>query len=124
MKYSIDKQPSYTIMEMEEENINSVISADLKAEFVMIHAEGVPNLIFDMQNIKYVDSSGLSAILTGNRVWSDDDGIFCLANIQSEIVEKLIEISKLDQILLIFPTLDEATDYVMMDVLEKGLEEE
>ncbi len=123
MKYSIDKQPSYAVMEMEEENINSVISSDLKAEFVMLHTEGVPNLIFDMQNVKYVDSSGLSAILTGQRLWAED-GVFALANIDSDFVRNLIEISKLDQIFLIFNTLDEATDYVMMDVLEKGLEEE
>jgi hypothetical protein len=40
------------------------------------------------------------------------------------MVSKLIDISRLQSILTLIPTLSEAVDYVMMDELERGLEGE
>ena len=42
----------------------------------------------------------------------------------SESVKKLIEISKLDSILTIIPTIEEAVEYVHMEDLERELNEE
>ena len=69
MKYSIDKKENYSVMELQEENLNSAVSPDLKSELVILSNEGVPSLVLDLSNVKYVDSSGLSAILTANRLW-------------------------------------------------------
>jgi anti-sigma B factor antagonist len=38
------------------------------------------------------------------------------------MVSKLIDISRLQSILTLIPTVSEAVDYVMMDELERGLE--
>jgi len=67
MKFSIDKQDRYSIFSLEEENLNTLMAPDLKSEFVFIRNEGVKNFILDVSAVKYVDSSGLSAILTANR---------------------------------------------------------
>ena len=107
MKYSLEKQENYAVFSLEEENLNSIIAPDLKSEFVFFRNEGVKNLIFDLSGVKYVDSSGLSAILTANRLWKDY-GTFVLTGIVSPIVKKLIEISKLETILSISPNLDSA----------------
>ena len=64
MKFSVDKQDAYTIFHLDEENLNSLVAPDLKSEFVLLSNEGITSLIFDLGNVKYVDSSGLSAILT------------------------------------------------------------
>lgn len=95
----------------------------LKSEFVFLRNEGVRNLIFNLEDVDYVDSSGLSSILTANRIWKDT-GSFVMTNIKSENVEKLIEISKLDGILTIIPTIEEAIEYVFMEDLERDLSEE
>ncbi len=68
MKFTLDKQDKYSLLSLDEENLNSLIAPDLKSEFVFLRNEGVRNLIFDLSNVKYVDSSGLSAILTANRL--------------------------------------------------------
>jgi anti-anti-sigma factor len=73
-----------------------------------------------MSEVKYVDSSGLSAILTANRIWKDY-GSFILTGIDHPSVEKLIKISRLDSILTIIPTLEEATDYAIMEDIERDL---
>ena len=120
MKFSVDKQDAYTIFHLDEENLNSLVAPDLKSEFVLLSNEGITSLIFDLGNVKYVDSSGLSAILTGHRLWKDH-GTFVLAGELQPMVTKLIEISRLETILVMIPTVSEAIDYVMMEELEREL---
>jgi len=120
MKYAVDKQEKFTVFKLEEENLNAVIAPDLKSEFVILKNEGINNLIFDLSEVKFVDSSGLSAILTANRLWKDE-GLFILAGHLSKSVKNLIEISRLDTILTIIPTVEEAIDYVFMEEIEKEL---
>lgn len=120
MKIRLDKKDQYSILTLDEENLNSLLAPDVKSEFVFLRNEGVRNLIFDMQSVKYVDSSGLSAILTANRLWNDF-GSFVLTNVNHPSVKKLIEISRLETILTIIPTLAESIDYVMMEELQKEL---
>lgn len=110
-------------MSLDEDNLNSIIAPDLKSEFVFLRNEGVRNLIFDLSNVKYVDSSGLSAILTANRLWKDY-GSYVITGVAHPSVEKLIKISRLDTILALIPTVQEAIDYVHMEDAERQLAEE
>jgi len=120
MKISLEKKDKYSVLKLEEENLNSVIAPDVKSEFVFLRNEGVQHLIFDMADVKYVDSSGLSAILTANRLWNGY-GAFVLTNVTHPAVTKLIEISRLQTILTIVPTVQESIDYVMMEELQREL---
>ena len=120
MKFTLDKTERYTIFKLHEENLNSILAPDLKSEFVFFSNEGVRNLILDLADVKYVDSSGLSAILTANRLWKDY-GCFVLTGANHPAVKKLIEISRLESILTIIPTIEEAIDYVFMEDIEKVL---
>ncbi len=120
MKISLDKKEKYSILKLEEENLNSVIAPDVKSEFVFLRNEGVVNLIFDMTDVKYVDSSGLSAILTANRLWNGY-GSFVMTHVDHPAVKKLIEISRLETILTIIPTVQESIDFVMMEELQREL---
>jgi len=123
MKFTLDKQDQYAILSLDEDNLNSIIAPDLKSEFVFLRNEGVRNLIFDLTNVKYVDSSGLSAILTANRLWKDY-GSYVITGINHPSVEKLIKISRLDTILALIPTVQEAIDYVFMEEAERQLAQE
>ena len=123
MKYEIDKKDRYAVFSLEESNLNSLIAPQLKSEFVFLRNEGVRNLIFDLRKVDYIDSSGLSSILTANRLWKNY-GSFVLTNIRSESIKKLIEISKLDGILTLIPTMEESVDYVYMEDMERELDEE
>lgn len=121
MKYTVDKTDHYALLKLEEENLNSLIAPDLKSEFVFLRNEGVRNLIFNMSFLKYVDSSGLSAILTANRIWKDY-GSFVITGVENDNIKKLIEISRLESILKIIPTVQEAIDFVHMEEIERDLE--
>jgi anti-anti-sigma factor len=124
MKYSVEKQDDYAIMTLAEENLNSVKAPDLKSEFVVLKNQGIRNLILNLEIVKYVDSSGLSAILTGNRLWSDDEGLFVLTGVTHPSVKMLINISRLDSVLDIKDNTPEAVKWIMMQTLRSELSSE
>ncbi|RLD25943.1 MAG: anti-anti-sigma factor [Bacteroidetes bacterium] len=104
------------------ENLNSSVSPELKAELVLLNKKGEKNLVIDINQTKYCDSSGLSAILLANRLCRDSEGTFVLTGVNEQI-QKLIEISQLDRVLHITPTLSEAVDFVYMEEIERNLGE-
>ncbi len=121
MKYNIDKKERYAIMTLEEENLNSLIAPTLKSKFLTISQEGeIKNLILNLENVAYVDSSGLSAILTADRIWKGS-GSFVLTGLHSPSVRKLIKISQLDSILKILPSTKESIEFVFMEELEREI---
>jgi anti-anti-sigma factor len=120
MKYTIDKQDKYTLLRLHEEKMDSNIAPSLKSEMVTLHAEGTRNIILDLTEVKYTDSSGLSALLVGNRIFQEDGGIFILASL-SDHTMKLIKISQLDSVLNILPTVEESIDAVFMHEIEKDM---
>ncbi len=120
MKYTVDKQEHYAVFSLKEENLNSLIAPQLKSEFVILSNEGVKNLIFDLSGVSFVDSSGLSAILTANRLWKSL-GSFILTGVENPNVKKLMEISRLDSVLTIIPTVSESIDYIFMEEIERQI---
>ncbi|HAP02299.1 MAG TPA: anti-anti-sigma factor [Bacteroidetes bacterium] len=120
MKFSIDKQEKYSLFKLEEEKLNSMIAPTLKSEMIVLNAEGVKNIIFDMSSIRFVDSSGLSSILIANRLCKGVGGSLVLCKVNDNVL-KLIKISQLDSILSIVPTKEEANDLVMMNEIERDL---
>ncbi len=123
MKFSIDKRDKYAILTLNEERLTSANAPQLKSELVLMNAEGYKNLILDMAHVSSVDSSGLSAILIGNRVCKEAEGSFVMSALNPQ-VQKLIEISQLQNVLNLVPTVDEAVDFVLMEELERDFKEE
>ena len=121
MKYSVNREERYTIFELHEENLNSLIAPTLKSEFTIFKTEGVKNFILNLKDVQYIDSSGLSAILTAKRLWQDSGGTFVMCNVQHSNVRKLVEISRLDTVLVILPTLEESIEYVFMSDIQQEL---
>ena len=117
MKYSIERKEEYAILTLEEENLNSVKAPDLKSEFYLLKNMGISNIILNLEKVKFVDSSGLSAILTGNRLWTEDNQSFILTNINHPSVSMLINISRLDSILNISKSISEAEKTILISTL-------
>ena len=121
MKYSVDKKDDYAVLTLGEENLNSLKAPDLKSELIVLHNAGIKNLIMDLSNTKFVDSSGLSAILTGNRLWADSGNEFGLTGLVHPSVKMLRTISRLDTVLTIKSSLNDAAKFVMMATLKNEL---
>lgn len=122
MKIQVTSEAQYTLLRPEAEKLDSSVSPLLKAEIVMLNGKGVKNLLIDLTEVKYIDSSGLSAILVANRLCKSLDGVMVLAGL-SENVKKLIAISQLESILTIVPTAGEGIEFIIMDDIEKNISE-
>ena len=123
MKFTVDKHEKYVLIKLNENKLNSLISPQLKSELILCNSEGQRNIILDLSNIKYSDSSGLSSLLVGHRICKNADGTFILARI-NENITRLIAISQLENILNIVETVDEAIDLIFMEEIEKELKRE
>ena len=120
MNFTTEKYDNYSLVTAKTEKLDSLLSPELKADFVLINKNGERNIILDLSAVKYCDSSGLSALLIGNRVCTESNGSFIICGVQP-IVKKLLKISHLDGILTITPTLLEAVDFLFMEELERDL---
>lgn len=120
MNFEIDKKDNYAVVKVKVEKLDSQISPALKSELVVLNADEFSNIIIDLTDTRYCDSSGLSAILVANRLCKNSGGTFVLCGLQRS-VSKLISISQLDTILNITPTLEEAVDLLALESIEKDL---
>ena len=106
MEFKIAKMEDYTLIQVLEEKLDTHIAPTLKSELVLISGNGEKNLILDLSNCRYCDSSGLSAILVANRLCKNVNGTFVLTGL-NDAVERLITISQLDTVLNISNSVDE-----------------
>ena len=107
MDFNIESRNNSTVIEIMAEKLDTHIAPALKSELVLVSGKGEKNIILDLKNCHYCDSSGLSAILVANRLCKNAGGTFVLCGL-NEAVERLITISQLDTVLSITGNLDEA----------------
>jgi anti-anti-sigma factor len=123
MKFTVGKHEKYVLLKLNESKLNSLVTPQLKSELILINTEGQRNIIMDLSQIKFADSSGLSSLLVGHRLCKNATGVFILSGL-NEAVARLITISQLDSVLSIVPTTEEAIDLVFMEEVEKQLKKE
>jgi anti-anti-sigma factor len=111
MEFKIDKLDNYTQIQVMIDKLDTHIAPSLKSELVLIAGNGEKNIVLDLSNCRYCDSSGLSAILVANRLCKNANGTFVLTGLQTA-VERLITISQLDTVLNITNTLVEAAEVI------------
>jgi len=119
MEFIVDKYEKYSIATIKDEKVDSSIAPELKSEFMTLAQDGVKSLIINMGGVKYMDSSGLSALLVGNRSFSES-GVFVLFDVTDHVM-KLISISQLDKVMTIVDSQEEAADYILMSEIQKGM---
>jgi anti-anti-sigma factor len=109
MAFEVDKRENYTLIKVNSERLDTNNAPNLKSELVVINGNGEKNIILDLKNCNFCDSSGLRAVLVANRLCEDAVGTFILTGLQPD-VEYLVKISMLHTVLLITKTVEEAEE--------------
>lgn len=107
MNFIIEHQENYSIISSSVDKLNASNAPDLKSAIVGINKNSINNIIIDLSETSYCDSSGLSALLTANRLCKDSNGKFVLCGLQPN-VSKMISIAQLDRVLNIQEDLTKA----------------
>jgi anti-anti-sigma factor len=123
MQFTLDKNDKYVVVKLHEQKLNTLIAAELKSELLLINSQGFSNIVVDLSESMYCDSSGLSAILVGNRLCKNSNGVFVITGL-NDAVKKLVQISQLDQVLNIKSSNQEAVEFVIASAMEKNINED
>ncbi|HYQ56858.1 MAG TPA: STAS domain-containing protein [Draconibacterium sp.] len=112
MAFEIRKNGKYSLVKVNADRLDTNNAPDLKSELVVINNNGEKNIVLDLSNVNYCDSSGLRSVLVANRLCEDAIGTFILCGLQPD-VENLVKISMLHTVLLITDTVEEAEELLV-----------
>ncbi len=112
MAFEIHKNGNHTLVKVNSARLDTNNAPDLKSNLVVVNNEGEKNIILDLTDCTYCDSSGLRAVLVANRLCEDSIGTFVLCGLQPD-VENLVNISMLHTVLLITKTAEEAKELLV-----------
>ncbi len=123
MNFKVENTEQYNLVKVVTDKLNGIVSGELKNLMDESVQNGQRNLVLDLSDTKFCDSSGLSAILVGNRRCNQNEGMFVVAGAK-DMVMKLIALSQLDKVLTMTATVSEAHDLIVMSEVEKQLNDE
>ncbi|MDX9751215.1 MAG: STAS domain-containing protein [Flavobacteriales bacterium] len=123
MNFTIEDKGRYTLVTGQVEKLDTTCAPELKSELVYLNKTGVRNVIIDLSATRYCDSSGLSALLVANRLCKGVNGSLVVCGLQ-EPVQKLVQISQLESVLSITPSVSEAVDLLYMEEIEKDVDKD
>jgi len=110
INFELKRIDDVAIFRLNEKRFDAQIAGLVKGELtILLHTDEVNKLIFDLSEVEYCDSSGLSAILLAYRILQSEEGHIRLAS-PTKNVKSLIEISQLDRILPIMEDVDKALE--------------
>ncbi len=107
MGFIKEEQKGVTIIKIEEERLDSMIAPQLKSELLFLVNDGKKNVLLDLSNVNYADSSGLGAFLFGIRQLKNVDGQLKLLAANERIMS-LVRIARLGGVLLNFHEKEQA----------------
>lgn len=121
MKFSTDKHEKYVVLKLDEPRFNNDNTPALKSEFILLNAEGYRNIVLDLSEVgECNDSQDLSCLLVGDRLCKSAGGVFIVVGVTNAIA-CIVKISNLHHSVTFVNKLDEATDLIFMEEIEKEL---
>lgn len=121
MKFSTDKHEKYVVLKLDETAFTNDNTPALKAEFILLNTEGYRNIVLDLSSVETCnDSQDLSCLLVGDRLCKSAGGLFIVTGV-GKAIEAIVKISNLHNALTFVNKLDEATDLIFMEEIEKEL---
>ena len=108
MNFEVKKHGKSTILRLRERKLDASVSPELKGEFLLLCTPEVTELVVDLSDVEFCDSSGLSALLIAERKMREYGGVVKLAGLHKKVLT-LIKISHLDRAFQIYDTVAKAT---------------
>ena len=106
MEYNINDYNGIKIINIKGD-IDVSVSDVLKELVQNFITEGSCNILFDMADVNYLDSSGLGVFVVAFKLTKANNGAVKVANLTMNVRE-VFEITKIDSFINIYNTIDEA----------------
>lgn len=102
-----DMQNGRTVVSVREERLDAHNFNELKDRIHKILEDDAHNLIVDLGQVQFIDSSGLGALLSGYKNAHLRSSAFALAGLQPR-VKSMFELTRLHRVFEIYPGLQDA----------------
>lgn len=107
MNLSHEKVNGYSVLTIHDERIDAHNSGELKEYLLQMIEGGESRIIVRLGHVRFIDSSGLGALLSGNKGVIAKSGKLALTNIQKQVLS-MFELTRLNRVFEIYADLDEA----------------
>ena len=87
--------------------MNAVTAPAMKARIQELVASGHVEIVCDLANVTFLDSSGLSALVSGLKATRENGGYLKLAR-PNEQVAKIFKLTMLDRVFELYPSVEAA----------------
>ncbi len=109
MNLKIEEKNDIVIIFVREERLDAHNSSDLKVELQRIFQEGKKNVLVDLYDVRFIDSSGLGALVSGFKNAISNQGNLKLSSLQPQ-VKSMFELTRLHRVFEIFPSSGDALE--------------
>ena len=109
MNLKTESNGSSVIVFVKEERLDAHNSGELKIELNRLFEAGTVNLIIDLKEVCFIDSSGLGVLVSGFKNASTRQGSIKLSGLQTQ-VKSMFELTRLHRVFDIFATADDALE--------------
>jgi anti-sigma B factor antagonist len=102
----MEKNNGFNVLTIADERIDAHNSVELKAYLMQFIDSGETNIVLQLAQVRFIDSSGLGALLAGRKQMLAKAGQFVLANIQPQVLS-MFELTRLNRVFDIYADIHE-----------------
>lgn len=107
MHITTDSHDNKTILGLKEERLDAHNSGELRDRILKLLENGETQLVIDLAEVRFIDSSGLGALLSGYKNATLRSGSFVLVGLQPR-VQSMFELTRLHRVFEIYPSVEAA----------------
>jgi anti-sigma B factor antagonist len=112
MKFTIENDNNIIVFSIKDKTIGAELAPDLKAKILIEAQPNIKGMIFELENVESMDSSGLGSLLLANRQLRDHSIPVYIVQ-ANNFVKNLMTMTKIDQLFEFFNTIEEAKQKVL-----------
>ena len=102
-----EKINNSNVLFIKDERIDAHNSVQLKDHILQMIERGDKHIIVQLEQVRFIDSSGLGALLSGFKHAEAKSGTLSLSNVQNQVLS-MFELTRLNRVFEIYMDLDEA----------------
>ena len=106
MNVKQEKVNGSMVLFLQEERIDAHNSGELKELVLYLLEQGEIEIVVQLEKVRFIDSSGLGALLAGLKNATAKSGKFSLTNVQPQVLS-MFELTRLNRVFEIYPDLQE-----------------
>jgi len=105
MSFETENVEGIALLKVTASRLDASIAPELKQYVANIIEKGDSRIMLDLQNVQFMDSSGLGAVIASFKL-TGQKGDFVICNMNEAVLE-IFELTHMDRLFEIYPSVDE-----------------